>query len=157
MEEVFLLQTNLDDVTGELTGYLMEECFKAGALDAYTVPIQMKKSRPAVTMKVLVPPSREEEIKEVVFSETKTLGMRISEVDKEYLDREIVHVETPFGSLRVKLARQEGKQVNIAPEYEDCRKIAAASGVPLKEVYAAAEEAARALLSAREEGEENPE
>jgi len=155
-ERRLVLSTNIDDMNPELYPYVIERLFEAGAEDVWLYPIQMKKSRPAVTMKVLVPPSREEEIKEVVFSETKTLGMRISEVDKEYLDREIVQVETPFGSLRVKLARQEGKQVNIAPEYEDCRKIAAASGVPLKEVYAAAEEAARALLSAREEGEENP-
>jgi uncharacterized protein (DUF111 family) len=77
--------------------------------------------------------------------------MRISEVYKEYMDREIIEVDTPFGCLQVKLARREGQPVNIAPEYEDCRKAAVKHGVPLKEVYAAAEEAARALLSTQEE------
>jgi hypothetical protein len=131
----------------------MEKLFEAGAEDVWLFPIQMKKSRPAVTLKVLVPPTREEEIKEVMFAETKTLGMRITEVYKEYLDREIIEVDTPFGRLRVKLARREGQRANIAPEYEDCRKAAVKHGVPLKEIYAAAEEAARAFLAA---GEENP-
>ncbi|MBN2025983.1 MAG: nickel pincer cofactor biosynthesis protein LarC [Actinobacteria bacterium] len=153
-ERRLVFSTNIDDMNPELYPYVMEKLFEAGAEDVWLYPIQMKKTRPAVTLKVLVPPSREEEIKEVVFAETKTLGMRISEIDKEYLDREIILVETPFGQLRVKLARQEGKPVNIAPEYEDCRKAAADSGVPLKDVYAAAEEAARSLLSAREQGQE---
>jgi uncharacterized protein (TIGR00299 family) protein len=153
-ERRLVFSTNIDDMNPELYPYVVEKLFEAGAEDVWLYPIQMKKTRPAVTLKVLVPPSREEEIKEVVFAETKTLGMRISEVDKEYLDREIVQVETPFGPLRVKLARQEGKPVNIAPEYEDCRKAAATSGAPLKDVYAAAEEAARSLLSAREQSPE---
>ncbi len=142
---------NIDDMNPELYPYVMDRLFEAGAEDVWLHPIQMKKSRPAVTLGVLVPPGREEDIKEVLFAETKTLGVRISEVDKEYLDREIIRVDTPYGRLRVKLARQQGKAVGIAPEYEDCRKAASESGAPLKDVYAAAEAAARALLSAQEE------
>ncbi len=153
-ERRLVFSANIDDMNPELYPYVMEKLFEAGAEDVWLYPIQMKKSRPAVTLNVLVPPAREEDIKEVLFAETKTLGMRIAEVDKEYLDREIIQVETPFGRLRVKLARQQGRPVNIAPEYEDCRKAAAASGVPLKDVYAAAEEAARSLLSAEDEGKE---
>ncbi len=146
-ERRLVFSTNIDDMNPELYPYVVEKLFEAGAEDVWLYPIQMKKARPAVTLSVLVPPLREEGIKEVMFAETKTLGMRIFEVDKEYLDREIIQVETPFGLLRVKLARQEGRPVNIAPEYEDCSKAAAASGIPLKDVYAAAEEAARALLA----------
>ena len=152
-ERRMVFSTNIDDMNPELYPYVMEKLFEAGAEDVWLFPIQMKKSRPAVTLKVLVPPTREEEIKEVMFAETKTLGMRITEVYKEYLDREIIEVDTPFGRLRVKLARREGQRANIAPEYEDCRKAAVKHGVPLKEIYAAAEEAARAFLAA---GEENP-
>ena len=150
-ERRLVFSTNIDDMNPELYPYVVEKLFEAGAEDVWLYPIQMKKTRPAVTLNVLVPPSREENIKEVLFAETKTLGMRISEVDKEYLDREIIQVDTPFGRLHVKLARQEGRPVNIAPEYEDCRKAAVASGVPLKDVYAAAEEAARALLAAEDD------
>jgi len=146
-ERRLVLSTNIDDMSPELYPYVMEKLFEAGAEDVWLYPIQMKKSRPAVTLCVLLPPYREEEIKEVVFAETKTLGVRITEVDKEYLDREILEVDTPFGRVKVKLARQQGKPVNIAPEYEDCRRAAVKHGVPLKDVYAAAEEAARDLLS----------
>jgi uncharacterized protein (TIGR00299 family) protein len=153
-ERRLVFSTNIDDMNPELYPYVVEKLFEAGAEDVWLYPIQMKKARPAVTLSVLVPPSREEDIKDVMFAETKTLGMRISEVDKEYLDREIIQVDTPFGLLRVKLARQEGRPVNIAPEYEDCRKAAVTSGVPLKDVYAAAEEAARSFISAEDESPE---
>jgi uncharacterized protein (TIGR00299 family) protein len=153
-ERRLVFSANIDDMNPELYPYVTEKLFEVGAEDVWLYPIQMKKSRPAVTFNVLAPPAREEDIKEVLFAETKTLGMRVTEVDKEYLDREIIQVETPFGRLRVKLARQQGRPVNIAPEYEDCRKAASASGVPLKDVYAAAEEAARSLLSAEEEEKE---
>jgi uncharacterized protein (TIGR00299 family) protein len=151
-ERRLVFSTNIDDMSPELYPYIVEKLFEMGAEDVWLYPIQMKKARPAVTLNVLVPPTREEEIKEVVFKETKTLGMRIFEVDKEYLDREIIQVETDYGTLRVKLARQEGRPVNIAPEYEDCREAAVKSGVALKDVYAAAEEAARSYLAAGEEG-----
>ena len=153
-ERRLVFSANIDDMNPELYPYVVDKLFEAGAEDVWLHPIQMKKSRPAVTLNVLVPPAREEEIKEVVFAETKTLGMRISEVDKEYLDREVIQVETPFGRLRVKLARQEGRPVNIAPEYEDCRQAAVKCRVPLKDVYAAAEEAARSLIAG---GEAEPE
>lgn len=153
-ERRLVFSTNIDDMNPELYPYVMEKLFSAGAEDVWLVPVQMKKSRPAVTLHVLAPPSLEEEIKEVIFAETKTLGMRISEVDKEYMDREVIEVETDFGRLRVKLARREGRPANIAPEYEDCKKAAVEHGIPLKEVYAAAEEAARALLSSEGEDED---
>jgi len=146
-EHSLVISTNIDDMNPEIYPYVLEKLFEAGADDVWLHPIQMKKSRPAVTLHVLAPPEREEDIKEVVFAETKTLGLRISRVEKEFLDRDIVAVETPYGKLRVKLARLEGRAVNVAPEYEDCREAAERCGVPLKDVYAAAEEAARSMLS----------
>lgn len=150
-ERRLVFSTNIDDMNPELYPYVVERLFEAGAEDVWLYPIQMKKSRPAVTLCILVPPALEEQIKEVLFAETKTLGIRVEEVDKEYLDREIIEVDTAFGQIRVKLAYREGRPVNIAPEYDDCRQAAVKHGVPLKEVYAAAEEAARYLVS-REEG-----
>lgn len=156
-ERRLVFSANIDDMNPEIYPYVMERLFEAGAEDVWLSPIQMKKSRPAVTISVLVPPSCEEEIKELLFAETKTLGIRIEEVDKEYLDREVVEVETAYGPIRVKLARREGRPVNVSPEYEDCRRAALRSGAPLKEVYAAAEEAARRLLAGEttEPGEKN--
>lgn len=151
-ERRLVLSTNIDDMNPELYPYVIEKLFESGAEDVWLYPIQMKKSRPAVTLKVLAPPASEEEVKGVMFSETKTLGVRVNEVYKEYLDREIIEVDTRFGRLRVKVARSKDQVANIAPEYEDCRRAAVKSGVPLKEVYAAAEEAARALLAAEEGG-----
>ncbi len=150
MERRLVFSTNIDDMNPELYPYVMEKLFEAGAEDVWLHPIQMKKSRPAVTLTALVPPERAEKIKEIVFAETKTMGLRISEVFKEYLDREVVQVETPYGRLQVKVARREGRPANIAPEYEDCRQAAVRQEVPLKDVYAAAEEAARAWLASEE-------
>ncbi|MDY6795647.1 MAG: nickel pincer cofactor biosynthesis protein LarC [Actinomycetota bacterium] len=146
-ERRLIFSTNIDDMNPELYAYVMEKLFAAGAEDVWLVPVQMKKSRPAVTLKAMAAPALEEEIKELIFAETKTVGMRISVVDKEYLDREIIHVSTPFGDLRVKVARRENKPVNLAPEYEDCRTAATKHGVPLKDVYSAAEEAARTYMA----------
>ncbi len=153
-ERRLVFSANIDDMNPEIYPYVMEKLFEAGAEDVWLCPIYMKKARPAVTISVLVPPSREEDIKEVLFAETKTLGIRIAEVDKEYLDRMVVEVNTAFGNIRVKLARREGKPVNLAPEYEDCRKAALRFGVPLKDVYAAAEEAARDLFLREPTGSE---
>lgn len=153
-ERRLVFSTNIDDMNPEIYPYVMERLFEAGAEDVWLYPIQMKKSRPAVTLCILVPPTLEEQIKEVLFAETKTLGIRVEEVDKEYLDREVIEVDTAFGRVRVKMAYREGRPVNIAPEYEDCRKAAVKHGVPLKEVYAAAEEAARYRVASEDGGPE---
>jgi uncharacterized protein (TIGR00299 family) protein len=150
-ERRLVLSTNIDDMSPELYPYVMERLFESGAEDVWLYPIQMKKSRPAVTLKALVPPACEEQVKEVMFGETKTLGVRVEEVYKEYLDREVIEVDTAFGRVRVKVARSKDQVANIAPEYEDCRRAAVKSGVPLKDVYAAAEEAARALPKGKNE------
>jgi hypothetical protein len=146
LERRLVISANIDDMNPELFPYVMEKLFDRGAEDVWLTPIQMKKSRPAVTLNALVPPSRREEVKRVFFEETKTLGLRITEVEKEFVPRETVTVTTPYGPVKVKVAWSEGRPVNVAPEYEDCRKAAEERGVPLKEVYAAAEEGAREYL-----------
>lgn len=146
LERRLVISANIDDMNPELFPYVMEKLFGRGAEDVWLTPIQMKKSRPAVTLNALVPPSRREEVKRVFFEETKTLGLRITEVEKEFVPRETVTVDTPYGPVKVKVAWSEGRPVNVAPEYEDCRKAAEERGVPLKEVYAAAEEGAREYL-----------
>lgn len=135
-----VLETNVDDLNPELYAYVLERLFAAGAQDAWLTPIVMKKGRPAVTISVLASPSREEAIRQVLFRETGTLGIRSSVVDKQALEREWVEVATRNGLVRVKIGRFEGNTVTVAPEFEDCVKVAREAGVPAREVY---EEATR--------------
>lgn len=150
-----VISANIDDMNPELYPFVMERLFQAGAEDVWLIPAHMKKSRPAVILNALVAPADEEKVKGIIFAETKTLGIRIIRVEKEYLARESLIVETRYGSIGVKLARRGGKVVNLSPEYEDCRKAAMDRGVPLKEVYSEAERVARLLLMGGkgEEGE----
>jgi len=148
-----VISANIDDMNPELYPFVMDRLFQAGAEDVWLVPIHMKKSRPAVVLNALVAPPDEGKVKDIIFAETKTLGIRIYRVEKEYLARESVSVDTRYGPIGVKLARRAGKIVNLSPEYEDCRRAAVKHGVPLKEVYAEAERAARELLREEEAGE----
>lgn len=133
-----LLETNIDDLSAEILATLIEECLNAGALDAWLTPVLMKKGRPAHLFTALCPPARVDEVESVFFDHTSTLGVRRSAVERVSLDRSWEHVETPWGSVRVKVGTRDGRQVNRAPEFEDCRSAAKRAGVPLKEVYAAA-------------------
>ena len=125
-----VLETNVDDLNPELYGYVLERLFAAGAQDAWLTPIVMKKGRPAVMISVLVSPSRQEAVRQVLFRETGTLGIRASVVDKQTLERDWVEVATQHGSVRVKIGRLEGNAVTVAPEFEDCVKVAREAGVP---------------------------
>lgn len=141
-----VISANIDDMNPELYPFVMERLFQAGAEDVWLIPVQMKKSRPAVILNALVAPPDEEKVKGVVFAETKTLGVRISRVEKEYLARENISVDTRYGAIGVKIARRSGRIINLSPEYEDCRRAAVEHGVPLKDVYSEAERVARELL-----------
>ena len=138
METLTLLEANIDDLNPEFYGHLMERLFAAGALDVYLTPVQMKKNRPGVLLSVTCPPAQAEALAALVFAETTTIGLRRQEVRRWVLARERVEVETPYGTVGVKVARLGGKVMTASPEYEDCRRLALESGVPLKEVYAAA-------------------
>jgi uncharacterized protein (TIGR00299 family) protein len=130
-----VVETNVDDLNPELYEFVLEQLLAAGAQDAWLTPIVMKKGRPAVTISVLCSPQREEALRAILFRETGTLGVRASPVTKQALEREIVKVETTHGPVAVKVGTFEGRRVTVAPEYEDCARVARDAGVPLREIY----------------------
>ena len=141
-----VLETNIDDLNPELYEYVLERLLAAGALDAWLTPIVMKKSRPAVTVSVLCARDREASIRQLLFRETGTLGIRSTPVTKESLAREIVKVETSHGPVAVKVGLLDGKPATVAPEFEDCARVAREAGIPAREVYEEAVRLARIEL-----------
>ncbi|MEN6450898.1 MAG: nickel pincer cofactor biosynthesis protein LarC [Thermoguttaceae bacterium] len=137
-DEVTILETNLDDLSGELIGYAISRLWDAGALDVHTTPIQMKKNRPAVKLTVLCRPADAAAIEEILFAETTTLGVRSWSASRRVLRRESRTVETPWGPVEGKLSYLPDGTPRFAPEYEACRRIAEKNQVALREVYEAA-------------------
>jgi uncharacterized protein (TIGR00299 family) protein len=136
LERLQVVEFEVDDMNPQIFGVLMDRLYEVGALEVYYAPIQMKKNRPGVLVTVLAPPERREAVAELVFRETTTLGVRFSEVWRERLERELRRLDTPIGSVRIKLARRGGQIVNVAPEFEDCARLAAEHRLPVKEVQA---------------------
>ena len=137
-DQLILLETNIDDLSPQITGFVMERAFELGALDCWLTPIQMKKNRPAVMLSVLCESERRKELTELVYQETTTLGIRVRNVERECLEREVVSVETDFGSVDIKLGKLNGKVVNAMPEYEQVRQIALEKGIAFRTVRDAA-------------------
>jgi hypothetical protein len=135
---VTVLEANLDDLNPQVYDYVMDRLFEAGALDVTLTPIHMKKNRPAVTLSVICDPEQAGMMAEVMFAETSTLGLRMSRWERLCLEREWVQADTPWGAVRVKIGRRNGRVLTRTPEYEDCKRVAHGSGVPLKQVQAAA-------------------
>jgi hypothetical protein len=144
VDSLLLIETNLDDLNPELYEHVMERLFAAGARDVFFAPIHMKKNRPAVLLSVLADPERRDALTQVLFDETSTLGVRLVPVERLRIEREVRGVETPFGRVRVKIGKDPGGHVNVAPEYDDCKRLALAAGVALKRVYQEATAAALA-------------
>ena len=142
-ELVSIIEANLDDMSPQLYGYLVEQALAAGALDVTCSSVQMKKNRPGLQVTILTTPEKADALAQLVFEQTTTIGLRIYEARRKVLEREHVEVETPYGKVRIKVAKREGKVVNAAPEYEDCQKLATEKSVPLKEVILAAQAAYR--------------
>jgi len=138
-ELVSVIEANLDDMSPQLYGYFVEQALAAGALDVTCSAVQMKKNRPGLLVTVLCAPESSDALAELLFEQTTTIGLRIYEARRKVLERDLVSVETPYGEVRVKVARHEGKVLNVAPEYEDCQRLAAEKAVPLKEVILAAQ------------------
>ncbi len=134
-EENVLLEVNIDDMSPELYEYLSEQLFRQGALDVFLTPVQMKKNRPGVKLSVLTAPKALPPLRDVIFRETTSIGLREIRVTKRELPRTMEKVETPWGPISVKVSTLEGRVVNRAPEYRDCLKAAREHGVPLKVVY----------------------
>jgi uncharacterized protein (TIGR00299 family) protein len=132
---LMVVESNIDDMNPEFYDHVMESLFKAGAVDVYFTPIQMKKNRPAVKLSVLVDEAKGEEIARLLFSETSTFGLRYFPVDRMTLDREIKKIKTPYGEVKIKVGRWDGKVVQVSPEYEDCKKISRREKIPIKKIY----------------------
>ena len=136
--QVIVIEANIDDMTPQNFGYVTEKLLAAGALDVFTVPIQMKKGRPGHLLQVLAPAEAADGLSRIIFQETTTIGIRRHTVDRTTLAREFVSVETEYGNVKIKVSKLDGKVVNVAPEYEDCARIARETGVPLKQIQALA-------------------
>jgi pyridinium-3,5-bisthiocarboxylic acid mononucleotide nickel chelatase len=137
-ETVVILEANLDDMNPQIHGYFVDRALEAGALDVFTTPVHMKKNRPGLLVTLLCEPSAVDLLTELIFRETTTIGVRTYTARRRKLEREIVPVDTPLGSIRVKVARLDGDILNASPEYGDCEQIAAKRGMPLKHVMAEA-------------------
>jgi len=135
---ITVIECEIDDMTPQVFGDVMDRLFDAGAVDVYFVPVHMKKNRPGTLITVLVQPDRRDAVSEVLFAETTTLGVRYHDVRRECLEREHRVVTTPFGDVRVKLGWRRGHLVNAVPEFDDCRRLSRERGVPVKDVQAAA-------------------
>lgn len=129
-----VLETNIDDSTPELIGYVFNKLLKSGALDVWTQPVNMKKQRPGVLLSVLCDPGLKEKLLELILTETSSLGVREYEVNRHCLERRIEERETPYGKIRVKIASYKGKDLSSSPEFEDCAALAEKHNVPLKEI-----------------------
>ncbi|HEX77068.1 MAG TPA: nickel pincer cofactor biosynthesis protein LarC [Dehalococcoidia bacterium] len=145
--ELLLVETNIDDMSPELFGYVMEQLFDRGARDVWFTPIQMKKNRPAVMLSVLVPATAEAEIAETILRETPTLGLRIWPVGRHLAQREEVEFQSSLGEVKVKIKKLHNRRLSLSPEFEDCKRLAQEHGLPLPEVYrrVSAEASARLL------------
>jgi pyridinium-3,5-bisthiocarboxylic acid mononucleotide nickel chelatase len=137
-ETIAVIEASVDDLNPQVYAYFAERALQVGALDVSSAPQQMKKGRPGQLITVLAPPDRADALVELFFRETTTIGVRSWEARRRVLAREMVRVETPYGPVQVKVARSNGRVLNAAPEFEDCRRIALERGAPLKEVLAAA-------------------
>jgi hypothetical protein len=142
-DRIAVLETNLDDVSGEILGHFVETALTAGALDVFYTPVQMKKNRPGVLLTVLCAETDADRFSGLILRETSAFGVRRTIAERQKLRREFTGVKTPFGDVAVKIGRLNGKVVQVAPEFESCRKLAARTKVPLKRIYEAALKAAK--------------
>lgn len=145
-DHVCLLETNIDDVTAEVIGFVVERLLEAGALDVFTTPILMKHNRPAVKLSVICKPQDTEMLEQIIFTESMTLGIRRQMLQRNKLMREIIHVDTKYGKIGVKIASANGKTIKLKTEYSDCAKAAKRHNIALNVVQQAAIDAYRRSL-----------
>src|SRR6266700_2183644 len=132
MEEISVLEANVDDMTPQIFGYVMDRALQEGALDVFGTSVQMKKNRPGMLLTVLCQTEDSQRLTRMIFTETTTLGVRMRQETRARLARRHVSVGTKWGEIRMKLANLNGSVSNYAPEYEDCRRIAEQQHAPLK-------------------------
>lgn len=133
--DALMIEANIDDMNPEFYDYLIQKCMKEGAMDVFLQPIQMKKNRPAVTLSVQIHTSQLDKFTALILKETTTIGVRVYPVTKYMLPYQVVTVDTLWGKVKVKIVQAGAEYQTISPEYEDCRRIAEAENIPLKEVY----------------------
>lgn len=134
-DKVVLVETNIDDMNPEFYDHVMDTLYSAGALDVYFTSIMMKKNRPAIKVSVLVPPAKREAVSKILLTETSTFGIRFTEMDRIILDRQSLEIKTPYGKVAVKVGSLAGEVVRFSPEYDECKRIARAKKIPVKQVY----------------------
>jgi len=145
-ERVVVIETNIDDMNPQFYDYIMEKLWAMGVLEVFVTPVMMKKNRPATLLTVISAVEKLPSVTAFLLRETTTLGLRWREEERSRTDREIIPLQTRYGKIRFKLARWEGRIVNLAPEYEDCKRLALKKRVPLKEVFEEARKEAITLL-----------
>ena len=133
-DRIAVLEANLDDLSPQVLAYAMERLLAEGALDVFSVPVQMKKNRPGALLTVLAKPEDADRMTRIMFAETSTLGVRRRDEARQVLNRRWETVNTSWGPVRIKIANLNGTVSNYAPEFEDCRRIASENHVPLKTV-----------------------
>jgi uncharacterized protein (DUF111 family) len=145
-DTVTRIETNLDDVSPQVLGAVMQQLLAAGALDVWFSPVQMKKNRPGTMLSVLCDEDAAEKLADIIFSETTAFGLRVEKIRRLKLARRFETARTRHGEVTVKLGFKDGRLLQIAPEFESCRAVAERAAVTLREVHLAALEAARAAF-----------
>lgn len=140
-ERLFILETNIDDMSPQLSGYLMDRLLEAGALDVFFTPAQMKKNRPGLLLTALAEERDRQRLLDLIFVESTSIGVRSYPVERACLERKTLEADTGYGKIRIKASYKNGRIVNAQPEYEDCKAAAREHGVPLKQVIDAAKSA----------------
>jgi uncharacterized protein (DUF111 family) len=135
---VTVMSCEIDDMNPQIFGALMDRLYGGGALEVFYQPVQMKKNRPGTLMTIVSRPEDRRRLADLVFAETTTIGVRYHEVERECLDRETLPVTTPWGDVRIKVARRMGDVLNAQPEFDDVARVATEHGVPIKDVHAQA-------------------
>jgi uncharacterized protein (TIGR00299 family) protein len=134
-DEMWIVETNIDNMSGEILGYVMDKLFEVGAVDVYFTSIQMKKGRPGTIISAIVSELNLPSVESVLFDQTTTFGIRKHKVVRKTLTREFKELDSSLGKIKVKIGKFNGDIKSISPEYEDCKKIAVEKGIPLKQVY----------------------
>ena len=140
-DSLVVMETNIDDLNPQFYSHVMDKLFADGALDVWLTPIIMKKGRPAHKLSVLAPQAIREQMTTTLLTETSTIGVRYYPVERSVAERQIISVEVPWGQAKIKISSLNGKVVNVSPEHDDCKNLASKSGVPLKNVWQAVQEA----------------
>lgn len=142
-DSITVIELNIDDMNPQLYDYIMNRLFKEGALDVFLTPIIMKKNRPAIKITILSDTDNVNKLADILLRETTSFGLRMYKTERVKLEKEIKAIKTEYGSTKVKIGKRDGKIINIAPEYEECKRIAEERGIPIREVYEKIKSAAK--------------